>query len=142
MEHMSRTESESAPRDLRKTQPIINLTMRELMAMNTSPAIDAGTDAILATVDEKEWSQESPTVERPSNGANTVDTINPDYYKAKLPTGETLEVIQIIEAFGLDYHRASALKYLLRAGNKDDEMQDLKKCAWFVNRAMQARDKK
>lgn len=60
------------------------------------------------------------------------DPINPAHYKMG-----GMEVIDIIEAFGLDYHRASALKYLLRAGRKDDELQDMRKCAWFVNRSVQ-----
>ncbi len=57
------------------------------------------------------------------------DSINPDHYKAN-----GLEVIDIIEAFKLDFRLANSIKYILRAGKKDDAKQDLEKAIWYVRR--------
>lgn len=46
-----------------------------------------------------------------------------------------LEVIDIIEAYGLGYHLGNAVKYILRAGRKfDDPRQDVAKAIWYVDR--------
>jgi hypothetical protein len=102
-------------RDMRKTVQIPNLTMREMMMTRALYESQHEEPAIVKTMEP------------------VLDPINPAHYKS----ADGIEVIQVIEAFGLDYHRASALKYLLRAGRKDDELQDMKKCAWFINRAIQ-----
>lgn len=59
------------------------------------------------------------------------DPVNsPDHYQA----GD-LEAIDVIEAFFPDnYHLGNAFKYLARAGKKDDEVQDLQKAIWYINR--------
>lgn len=44
------------------------------------------------------------------------------------------ECLEVIEALGLGFHLANALKYLWRAGKKDDELQDLAKAAFYINR--------
>lgn len=60
--------------------------------------------------------------------ANTVD--HPDHYKAG-----NLEVIDIIEEFGLDFHLGNAIKYILRAGRKtEDPVEDLEKAVWYIHR--------
>jgi hypothetical protein len=116
---------------LRKTQEIPNLSMREIMFKPVLHDTSQPQGGIVQPMEEAEWS-DVPTREAAAEPFQATDPINPEHYKAG-----GLEVIQIIEAFGLDYHRASALKYLLRAGRKDDEVQDLKKCAWFIDRAIQ-----
>ena len=47
-----------------------------------------------------------------------------------------LEAIDVIEAFGLGatYHLGNAVKYLLRAGRKDDAATDLRKADWYFRR--------
>lgn len=60
------------------------------------------------------------------------DPVNhPSHYKAG-----AFEVLDIIEAFGLDYHRGNVAKYLLRAGRKDKgkELEDLKKARFYLER--------
>lgn len=60
--------------------------------------------------------------------ANTVD--HPDHYKAG-----NLEVIDIIEEYGLDFHLGNAVKYILRAGRKtEDPVEDLEKAVWYIQR--------
>ena len=48
------------------------------------------------------------------------------------------EVIEIIEAWSLNFNRGNALKYLARAGRKDpaSEAQDLKKALWYIEREL------
>lgn len=45
-----------------------------------------------------------------------------------------LEVIDVIEAFGLGFRLGNAIKYILRAGHKDDRLQDLRKALWYLQR--------
>ena len=65
------------------------------------------------------------------------DNINPKYYKGKV------EVIDAIEAWGLNFHRGNAIKYIARAGkkNKETEIEDLKKADWYINREIQRLEK-
>ena len=67
------------------------------------------------------------------------DEINhPAHYMS--PGG--IEAIEVIEAFGLGYHRGNAIKYILRAGRKVGEgespeaaaVRDLRKAAWYLDR--------
>lgn len=60
------------------------------------------------------------------------DTVNhPAHYK-----GNGLEAIDVIEAFGLgeSFHLGNVAKYVLRAGRKDDALQDLRKARWYLDR--------
>lgn len=45
-----------------------------------------------------------------------------------------IEVIDAIEAWQLNFSRGSAVKYIARAGHKDDELEDLRKAAWYIDR--------
>lgn len=59
------------------------------------------------------------------------DPINrPSHY-----IGQGLEVIDVIEAWGLGFHLGNAVKYVLRAGRKGDRLEDLGKARWYVARA-------
>ncbi len=57
------------------------------------------------------------------------DHINPDHYKSG-----GLESIEVIEAFSLGFCLGNVIKYVLRAGKKDDIVQDLKKARWYLDR--------
>lgn len=48
--------------------------------------------------------------------------------------GRTIEPIEVIEDWNLSYHLGSALKYIARAGRKDNEIWDLQKAIWFLER--------
>lgn len=56
---------------------------------------------------------------------------SPSHYQS-----EKIEVIDVIEAFHLDFHLGNAAKYVLRAGKKDPKAtkQDLQKAIWYINR--------
>ena len=45
-----------------------------------------------------------------------------------------IEAQDVIEAFELNFSRGSALKYLLRAGRKTDEVRDLEKARAYIDR--------
>lgn len=57
------------------------------------------------------------------------DPINPNHYKS----ASGIECIEIAEVF--PYNLGNAIKYAWRAGQKDDLIQDLKKCQWYLSRA-------
>lgn len=52
-----------------------------------------------------------------------------------------VEVIDIIEGFGLNFHLGNVAKYVLRAGHKGDAVVDLKKAAWYLQREIERREK-
>lgn len=73
------------------------------------------------------------------------DPVNPAQYQGDY-------VMRIIEDFGLglDFCKGTVVKYVLRAGNKSDpgrrdrdtELQDLKKAAWYLARKIQKLERK
>jgi len=60
-----------------------------------------------------------------------MNTINhPPHYGGDTPT----EPIKVIEAWGLNFHLGSAVKYIARAGKKGSEEEDLRKAVWYIQR--------
>ena len=58
------------------------------------------------------------------------DPINsPDHYVAG-----GVEVIDIIEAFELNYRLGNVIKYVLRADRKGNRLTDLRKAQWYLDR--------
>ena len=60
---------------------------------------------------------------------------HPDHYQTK--TG--MEVIDVIEAYELNFALGSAVKYILRAGKKPSEssLEDLSKAIWYLQREIE-----
>lgn len=50
-----------------------------------------------------------------------------------------LEVIDLTEQ--LNFNRGNAIKYIARAEFKGNEIEDLKKAAWYINREIQRLEK-
>jgi hypothetical protein len=48
--------------------------------------------------------------------------------------GRSIQPIEIVEDWNLNHHLACALKYIARAGRKDDEIKDLQKAYWYLTR--------
>lgn len=48
-----------------------------------------------------------------------------------------IETIDFIEDKGLNFSRGNAVKYIVRAGHKADEVQDLEKARWYIDRELQ-----
>ena len=47
--------------------------------------------------------------------------------------GRRYDPIAAIDAWGLDFHLGNALKYVARAGRKDDTIQDLRKAVFYLD---------
>jgi hypothetical protein len=62
---------------------------------------------------------------RMSNNVN-----HPSHYHAK----SGIEVIDAIEAWDLGFSLGNAVKYIARAGHKNDRLEDLRKAAWYIQR--------
>lgn len=56
-------------------------------------------------------------------------------------TAGGIEPIDYIEANNLDFHLGNAIKYISRAEHKGTFEQDLKKAIWYLNRAIEKRNK-
>jgi hypothetical protein len=54
------------------------------------------------------------------------------------------EVIDVIEDWQVDFHIGNVIKYVSRAGRKNDdtEIQDLKKALWYLQRKIEILEKK
>lgn len=67
----------------------------------------------------------------PSKGTRmTKDMVNdPPHYK-----DGGIETIDFIEAKQLGFNLGNAVKYISRAGKKNDALEDLKKARWYLNR--------
>ena len=60
----------------------------------------------------------------------TKDMVNdPPHYK-----DGGIETIDFIEAKKLGFNLGNAIKYISRAGKKNDALEDLKKARWYLNR--------
>lgn len=60
--------------------------------------------------------------------------IEPDHYRELNP-----EPLDVIESWGLDFHRAQVLKYIARAGRKggpEKYLEDLMKARYYLDRAI------
>jgi hypothetical protein len=61
-----------------------------------------------------------------------MDNVNhPKHY-----TDGKIEVIDFIEDKGLNFHKGNCIKYICRAGKKDQtkEIEDLEKALWYLKR--------
>ena len=58
-----------------------------------------------------------------------MDTIRPDHYGGDQ---NPFEPIKVIQHYNLNFERGNAIKYILRAGKKNDEIEDLEKAATYL----------
>lgn len=62
---------------------------------------------------------------------------HPQHYQ----TQNGLEVIDVIEAFDLGFNLGNVIKYVLRCGKKDLDVQELEKAKWYLEREIKNRKK-
>lgn len=55
--------------------------------------------------------------------------------------GRTIEPISVIEDWKLNHHLACALKYISRSGRKNNEIKDLRKAIWYLERRIKLIEK-
>jgi len=75
------------------------------------------------------FDREPPTIMMEEPKADPVN--HPSHYK----TGG-IETIDFIEAKELGYHLGNVIKYVTRAKHKGNELEDLKKAQWYLERAI------
>jgi len=51
--------------------------------------------------------------------------------------GKDYDVIDVINDYNLNFSRGNILKYIFRAGNKNDELQDLLKAKDYLEREIE-----
>jgi len=78
------------------------------------------------------WTQDDAvaTQQQPQKRATDDPVTSPAHYK----TDAGMEAVDVMEAFNLGLHLGNAVKYILRAGKKDDYAQDLRKAIWWLQR--------
>lgn len=60
---------------------------------------------------------------------NDKEMVNhPEHYK-----GNSMEVIDIINDYNLNFELGNAIKYILRSSKKGNKRQDLEKAMWYIN---------
>lgn len=63
---------------------------------------------------------------------------HPEHYGGK---DNQYEAIKVIEAWELGFCLGNVIKYISRAGKKDDILQDLKKAKWYLDREIKKLEK-
>ena len=69
---------------------------------------------------------------------NNSSVIHPQHYGGK---DNPYEAIKVIEAWGVGFNLGNTLKYISRAGKKDNIIQDLEKALFYLDREIQNRKK-
>lgn len=68
--------------------------------------------------------------------STTTEAIDhPPHYGGK---DDPYEAIKVIEAWKLNFNLGNTVKYISRAGKKDEIVQDLKKARWYLDREIAA----
>ena len=82
---------------------------------------------------EKKWQAVAPIT---SSAPIKADSVNhPAHYKVG-----GIETIDFIEAKQLSYHLGNVIKYITRADHKGNELEDLHKARWYLNREIARRE--
>ena len=79
------------------------------------------------------WNEEYKSLKNKELIISSNNNINhPSHYAE----GRKYEPIEVIEDWGLNFSLGNAVKYISRAGrkNKNTEIEDLEKSAWYINR--------
>lgn len=89
--------------------------------------------AIFGDVKKDSPKEETKTVDKSPVKKEMVN--HPTHYQ-----GNKFEVIDIIEDYKLDFCLGNAIKYILRAGKKDDIIQDINKAIWYLERFKESKN--
>lgn len=128
--------------DNRKHKTVYGLTLGRLYERPNSPPpppIKLSADETLKRLAADERSKylgKVITAKSPNSTIKQHDDINhPSHY-----TQGDIEVIDYIEDKKLGYRLGNVVKYVSRAGHKDDAIKDLKKASWYLNREIAKRE--
>lgn len=59
------------------------------------------------------------------------EKVNPTYYQG------SIQPIDLIDEFQLNFSRGCVIKYVVRAGKKNNELEDLMKAKWYLEREIE-----
>lgn len=128
--------------DNRKHKTVYGLTLGRLYERpnrSPPPPIKLSADETLKRLaaDERlKYLGKVITAKSPNSTIKQHDDINhPSHY-----TQGDIEVIDYIEDKKLGYRLGNVVKYVSRAGHKDDAIKDLKKASWYLNREIAKRE--
>lgn len=65
------------------------------------------------------------------------DAVNHPSHYTSHPSG--IECIDVVEH--MNFNRGNAVKYIWRAGQKSDELEDLRKARWYLDREINRMEK-
>ena len=119
--------------DNRKHKTVYGLTLGRLYERPNRPP----PPPIKLSADERlKYLGKVITAKSPNSTIKQHDDINhPSHY-----TQGDIEVIDYIEDKKLGYRLGNVVKYVSRAGHKDDAIKDLKKASWYLNREIAKRE--
>ena len=79
----------------------------------------------------KENNNYSASIDGPGEPIENEMVNHPTHYGGE---DNTYEAIKVIEAWDLGFNLGNTIKYVSRAGNKVDMLEDLEKASWYINR--------
>ena len=53
-----------------------------------------------------------------------------------------IETIEYIESWSMNFNTGNVIKYVTRAGHKNDRLEDLKKARWYLDREIAKEENK
>jgi len=59
--------------------------------------------------------------------------MKPEYYKNE----KNIDIIDFCKMYNLNFNRGNVLKYIARAGKKENELEDLKKAMEYLKREIE-----
>ena len=82
----------------------------------------------------KQYNRNRPFKEHKTLKDNKLNVNHPNHYGGK---DNPYEAIKVIEDWGLNFNLGNAVKYISRAGKKQNKKEDLEKASWYINRELQ-----
>jgi len=71
------------------------------------------------------------------NGSARLSQVGGEHYRKF-----KIQPWDVIDEYGLSFYAGSALKYLLRAGNKGSKVEDLRKCRHYLDKLIEIEEAK
>lgn len=113
----------------------VEFTKGRVYLLNGDKAInDSGNEHIIFDFDDKEFFREYFTFNIGEPKLNYVEC-NEVLKKPKhYDSNKDYDIIDVCKDYSLNFNRGNILKYVVRAGKKDDELKDLKKALDYLQR--------
>ena len=91
----------------------------------------------LMSKDKQQCSDDWEAIDKIKDKIYVKDMVNsPAHY-----TFGKIEVIDVLEDWDVGFHLGNTIKYIARAKHKENELEDLKKAQWYLNRKISQLEK-